>query len=1265
MAKEKNSEPEAGRSLLESLNSVAASLQLMIQSEDDIYHAFGDGVAELGLRGGISKLDDSGSSLTFRALGYSKKMQRAMAGLEKLTGLKIAQFSVKIEDVDAYRNVIEKRMTVYAKNSSGVISQMLGGKSKRVVEKVLSVFSDVPVIYAPLIAREKVLGIVNIAGLSLTEEDISTIESFALQLSIALENARLFSALQASEETHRTLVNTSPDAVTMTDLDGNISFVSPQTLELHGADSSEDMIGRSALELVAPEDREKAAANLGKTLTEGVVRDVEYTLVRADGTRFPGELNAALIRGQDGEPSAFIATTRDITERKRLQQIYQGLVDQGLVGFVVMQDGRIVFSNDAFCGITGYSNQELLGLPTDEVEAMIHPEDREMAWSIFRRRLAGEDAPPRHSYRGIRKDGSVYWLEMVATRTEHDGMPAIQGAILDITDRVLAQEVLKESEEKLRDIYTNVTDILYFHDLDGNFIEANLFYKQEMGYTEEDIRKLGVRGLIPEQYRHEFDDYIKELVKAGGAQGLMRLSTKDGEERIVEYRNTLVSDDSGPIGVRGSARDITDRLRIERELRNSEARYRSFLTNFQGIAFRANPEDVSRPFFLHGKVEEICGYSIEDFSSGKITWIGMLHPEDRRKVLLAIKRLRDIPDRSTQLECRIVRKDGEERWIQVLIQNVSEDGAPVGVHGAIYDVTERKKAEERLRISEENYRTLVDNVRIGVYRTSGRGAGRFLHANPAMAEIFGYGTAEEIMKINVTDLYQNPSERKALLDEVKARGFVRDREFLLQKKDGAQFWASLNVTAKFNAQGEVDWLDGVIEDITERKRAEERLLRDAFYDELTGLPNRALLIDRLDRAIERSKRRDDYHCAVLFMDLDRFKVVNDSLGHAMGDKLLVSVAGRLENILRSGDTVARWGGDEFVILLEELKENNRATTIADRIREELNTSHNLDGHDVFTSGSIGVVVTVQGYAQPADALRDADIAMYGAKQAGKDRYQIFDPAMHELALKRMEIETQLRQALANDELRVHYQPIVMMETGKLLGFEALIRWEHPERGIILPEEFFPIMEETGLIIQAGRWVMMTACKQARQWNKKYPDLAPLAMSVNLSGVEFTHPELGDNVREALEVSGLDPQCMTIEITEGVIMSDPEQARLVLDELGRLGVQIHLDDFGTGYSSLEKLGQFRIDKLKIDRTFIKQIEGDRGEAAIVETILDLARSLEMGAIAEGVETKRQFDYLKASGCQYCQGYFIAHPMDEKKSDAFIKAKKIKSNRIGQP
>jgi len=363
----------------------------------------------------------------------------------------------------------------------------------------------------------------------------------------------------------------------------------------------------------------------------------------------------------------------------------------------------------------------------------------------------------------------------------------------------------------------------------------------------------------------------------------------------------------------------------------------------------------------------------------------------------------------------------------------------------------------------------------------------------------------------------------------------------------------------------------------------------------------------------------------------------------------------LQQSLRSEDTVARLGGDEFVVLLEDLQELSQATSIADRIREELNRPHDLDGHKVFTSGSIGVVMTVQGYGKPADVLRDADIAMYGAKLGGKDRYQIFDPAMRELALTRMQLEVELRQALTRDELRVHYQPILEMETGKLVGFEALIRWEHPQRGIILPAEFLPILEETGLIIQAGRWVMGEACRNTMQWNTKLGDLGPLTVSVNLSGREFSHPDLESNLKHALEESGLDPQYLTVEITESVIMSDPDQARQVLQRLGKLGVQIHLDDFGTGYSSLGKLGQFQIDKLKIDRTFIRQIEGKRGEAAIVEAILQLARNLAMGVIAEGVETEQQYNYLRKKGCPYFQGFYIAEPMSKSDAEAFIREK----------
>ncbi|MGD8814737.1 MAG: PAS domain S-box protein, partial [Anaerolineales bacterium] len=1158
-----------------------------------------------------------------------------------------------VDSVDVFREVIRTQKAILAPNSKMVIQQLLPKKLRKLFNKVLDTFGDVPVIYAPLRTRGKTLGILNIAGPELTEDDKPTVEAFAIHVSIALDNARLFSALQESEETHKTLVETSPDAVTVTDLEGKITYASQRTADLHGYESPADLVGLNSLTLISPEDHEEALVNLQKTLKQGFIRDVEYTLVKASGDRFAGSLNAAVINGSDGEPMGFIAATRDVTDRKQAEEHYRVLVDRSLQGFIVVQDFRIVFTNDAFCDIIGYSKEKLLRLPPEEVKAIVHPEDRKLVWSNYGKRLRGEDAPLRYSYRGIRKDGSICWLEMVASRIEFDGHPAIQGSILDITERVRAEAIIKQSEEQRRDIYKNVSDILYFHDLEGNFLETNLFDKHELGYTKDEIKALGVPGVIPEAFRHEFSEYIERVKKNGSAQGLMRIRAKDGTERIVEYRNTLVSDDSGPIGVRGSARDITDRIRIERKLRDSEERYRLFLGNFQGIASRVNIAAEPKPLFFHGRVKEITGYAEKDLVTGKVTWSDLVHPEDMSLVKAEAEKLRKTPNHIADMEYRILRKDGQVRWVRELMQNISNGkDRPAEVQATVYDITERRQAEELLRLSEERYRTLVENISVGVYRSSGDPSGHFLHANPALVEMLGYQSIDDLMNTSIGDLYQDSRDRAQLLDELAVRGFVRDRELRLKKRDGTPFWASINTTAKLNEEGELQWMDGIIEDITERKMAEDQLLHDAFYDGLTGLPNRALLQDRLDRSIERSKRRRRYHCAVLFMDLDRFKVVNDSLGHEAGDELLVSVARRLEGCLRSEDTVARLGGDEFVVLLEDVADLSRVAIIANRIREELNAPHTIKGHEVFASASIGIVLTIQGYDQPSEVLRDADIAMYRAKLAGKDRYEIFDPAMREMALTRMQLEQELHHAIKNSEFRVHYQPILMMKTRNLFGFEALVRWEHPERGVLPPGSFLPVMEETGLITELGQWVMLEACSKAKQWTDQYCPDQPLSISVNLSGREFAHPELVSYVRKTLKKSGLKPQNLILEITELVIMSDPEYAVQILKELGGLGVQIHLDDFGTGYSSLGKLAQFPIDKLKIDRAFISQIRGDQAEAAIVETIMLLAKNLAMGAIAEGVETEKQFKYLQDLDCEYCQGFYIAKPMEESKAARYI-------------
>lgn len=433
-------------------------------------------------------------------------------------------------------------------------------------------------------------------------------------------------------------------------------------------------------------------------------------------------------------------------------------------------------------------------------------------------------------------------------------------------------------------------------------------------------------------------------------------------------------------------------------------------------------------------------------------------------------------------------------------------------------------------------------------------------------------------------------------------------------------------------------------DITERKRAQEQLLHNALHDGLTGLPNQALFMDRLHLALERAKRSEDYLYAVLFLDLDRFKVVNDSLGHIVGNELLIAISRRLETVLRSVDTVARFGGDEFTILLEDIEDIRTAIQVAERIQKELALPFNLDGHEVSTSASIGIVLSARGYDQPEQLLRDADIAMYRAKTLGKARYELFDITMHNRAVVLLQLEIDLRRAIKGKELRLYYQPIVSLETGRIIGFEALVRWEHPLRGLIYPTEFIPVAEETGMIIGIGQWVLHEACRQMHTWHSQFPTTPPLTISVNLSGKQVTQPDLIKEINQVLQNTRLDARSLKLEITESVVIDNTESATAMLLQLRALDIDLQMDDFGTGYSSLSYLHRLPINTLKIDRSFISNI-GIRGEnLQIIRAIVTLAHSLKMNVTAEGIETVERLAQLKALQCDYGQGYYFSQPLD---------------------
>ncbi|MCA1556589.1 MAG: EAL domain-containing protein, partial [Acidobacteria bacterium] len=443
-----------------------------------------------------------------------------------------------------------------------------------------------------------------------------------------------------------------------------------------------------------------------------------------------------------------------------------------------------------------------------------------------------------------------------------------------------------------------------------------------------------------------------------------------------------------------------------------------------------------------------------------------------------------------------------------------------------------------------------------------------------------------------------------------------------------------------------------IQDITDRKRAEEQLQHEAMHDVLTGLPNRAMFTDHLDLAIARARRNDERKFAVLYVDLDRFKIINDSLGHAVGDELLKEIAVRLWKCVRAGDTVARFGGDEFVILLEDIYAESEAVEVAERIKGELAAPFMLNGRDVFTTVSIGVASSWTSYHQSEGLIRDADAAMYRAKSLGKNRHEIYDSAMHAQVNDLLQMETALRLALERNELAVFYQSIVDLETFKVSGFEALVRWRHPEKGLISPAKFIPLAEETGLIVDIGEWVLRDACQQMERWQKIFPSDPPLFVSVNLSSKQFTQPDLIQKVTEIINETKINPEGLKLEITESAVMDDVETATEMLKKLRALGVKLSIDDFGTGYSSLSYLHRFPIDTLKVDRSFVVNMAEDGENVEIVRTIVSLAQNLGMNVIAEGVETPEQLSALKKLGCEYGQGYLFSKPVEAKSAENLI-------------
>lgn len=597
------------------------------------------------------------------------------------------------------------------------------------------------------------------------------------------------------------------------------------------------------------------------------------------------------------------------------------------------------------------------------------------------------------------------------------------------------------------------------------------------------------------------------------------------------------------------------------------------------------------------------------------------------------------------------------------------------------------RIQQALRESEERYRLLAENINdlVCLHQPDGR----YLYVSPSCESLLGYHHNELIGK----DPYNffHPDDADSILQQTLAAAlqstpftnpytfsYAENADCVTQETDanahklkpipityrmrhksGNYIWFETLTTPIIDDQGEVVQLQTTSRDITERILAQERLRYEALHDALTGLPNRHLLMERLEYAIHRSKRLENYHFAILFLDLDRFKVINDSLGHLTGDQVLIAIGKKLQSLLRESDLAVRMGGDEFVILLDEIKGINDAVRATERILAKLNLPLMIEGREIYITTSIGIVFGSKDYLEAAHILRDADIAMYRAKHEGKARYEIFDPEMHKEALKRLHLENDLRQGIEREEFILYYQPIIELATNQLVGFEALVRWQHPTEGLKSPVEFIAVAEETGLITSLDYWVLRTACQQLAGWQTMFPNISTLKISVNLSAQDLRRYDLLEVVDCVLAETKLSPKCLTLEITESMLIEDVKATINLLRQFKKRGLEISIDDFGTGYSSLSYLHRLPVDNLKVDRSFVNQMQETRRNYQIVETIATLSNHLELNTIAEGIETVEQLELLQKLGYKFGQGYLFYKPLSQDDAEALLGMKKIEA------
>ncbi len=813
---------------------------------------------------------------------------------------------------------------------------------------------------------------------------------------------------------------------------------------------------------------------------------------------------------------------------------------------------------------------------------------------------------------------------------------------------------LAESEEAAMALLNAPSDAIVLLDTNGVLLEANDAFGSRIGRDVDDVAGECLWDLLPTEEASRKKLAAAAVALSGEPEHLQKHREGDRWDDVVIY--PVFDAQARVTRLAIVTRDITEQKEAEAQIRAARADLEQIVTVTSPLCVINTDytiRKVNQGFcdLFHTSVEEALGSACS--SVIKADQCGT----DQCPVDRIWKGLDPVG-----FESSIPGPDGESRSCVVAATAYrSPNGEVSGAVESYTDITDRKSAEEELKASEERFSIAFRASPESISITS-LDEGRFLEINETFTSITGFERDEAIGQRSADlNIWVDMQQREQFISDLQEHGAIRNEEYSFRRKNGESFVGLLS--AEVIELGGSSCVLAVLIDITERKRAEEKLRYDALHDGLTGLANRALLVDRAEACIERHRRNPDYRFGLLFIDLDRFKVINDSLGHEIGDQLLITMAGRLKQCLRATDcvarvdqhTIARIGGDEFVVMLDDLREPDDAARVAQRLLDMLHRPLEFDEHEIFISASIGISLSDVNYESANDMLRDADTAMYRAKEAGKACYEVFDKEMHRAAIARLHLENDLRRAIEEDQLSLQYQPIIALHSGELAGFEALVRWHHPELGVIPPASFIPIAEETGLIVPIGRWVLDEGCRQLRYWRETFSQAMDLSLSINASKRQLTAPNFVDDLDQIIQSNGLIRERLIIEITESVVIESPETVAPILQELHRRGIPLHMDDFGTGESSLSCLHHFPIKALKVDRQFILNMQENEEHAVIVNAIIALAHNMGLNVIAEGVETHDQLNNVLVMNCDYGQGYLFARPMDPSDVEQFITSK----------